>query len=478
MSFTAAGSWFATLTFAPTSVGNLFVAVIANNSNATVTCTALTHSSINWTLIGHNAGTNVACDVALFIGTVTSTGSATISETWSGTTPTSIGVSLKEYSVTSGQWIVDTTASVEGTSDVWPAPTSYGSNELYFGGAEGGTRAMVAGSTSGYTYFIDPGSNGRADNPSYSGTAPAWSETQPNPVSGMVALLREPVPAGSKTLTVTATQANSAAEMSISDSFGLTWTQAGSTAGATSQAVSGTMGMTVKVFTGASGVGATGVNSGVGVISIAITPQATGSYIVGTNGDYPGGTAPGPYTWLSNTTGGMTDGYLNNTDAVQFSCTATWRSATTTTTTSSTTFGGASLPNSSGSPWIAAAEIKGTSLTEDASSPPPVFTHGATNITTASFSPPSGSLLVVMVSANNATAGSGSIWTASVPSNFQPTFFPQNLAYAIPGEAVPGLIIPSDAANLPLIYQAQNEDNQMGSIVIANNQSVGRASIW
>lgn len=53
-----------------------------------------------------------------------------------------------------------------------------------------------------------------------------------------------------------------------------------------------------------------------------------------------------------------------------------------------------------------------------------------------------------------------------------------NLTYAIPGEAVPGLVIPGDNFNVPLVYASQNDNNQQGSIMVANNQSVGRTSLW
>lgn len=69
-------------------------------------------------------------------------------------------------------------------------------------------------------------------------------------------------------------------------------------------------------------------------------------------------------------------------------------------------------------------------ITEDASSPATISSNSATTVTTASFSPPSGSLLVAMCAGNSTSAGLGSMtvsdsgshtWTLWIRANSTPS---------------------------------------------------------
>jgi hypothetical protein len=156
------------------------------------------------------------------------------------------------------------------------------------------------------------------------------------------------------------------------------------------------MSMTLKVLTGAAATqnGATAL-AGPGALDPAqkaITPDATGSIVFGAAQIYP---ASGSWTALASTTlyaglqGEYTVGY------------GQWRSASTTTAATPVTLG-ISAPTGATNGGIAMAEILASgTLAIDASSPPvTAYASGATALTTASFTPVTGSLLVLMVSSN------------------------------------------------------------------------------
>jgi hypothetical protein len=206
-------------------------------------------------------------------------------------------------------------------------------------------------------------------------------------------------------------------------SFTVTATQAGSAAIGTA--------LLVKVVTGqnASPIGQTASATGT-TPSLAITPNATGSWVYGSNlglaGTY---TANGSTTYQANDTGGGLQ-YIR------------MRTAATTTAATPVTVGGTAGVNGIS---ISLLEIlKGAgALAEDASSPAGAFLSNATAVTTAAFAPPVGALLVAMIATNGGggattiamsdtsglgitwaervkqdTAGDGysGIWTAVVPA--------------------------------------------------------------
>jgi hypothetical protein len=162
------------------------------------------------------------------------------------------------------------------------------------------------------------------------------------------------------------------------------------------------MGLTVKVLTGqaASPIGTVASSGTITTPQLAIVPSVAGSWVYGAIYDAGGSTT---FTVDANTTFSLN--VHDATHAVEY---GTFRS-TAVTTTSSTVYGATAPTNSASLIGLAMVEIKKGvgSLVEDASSPTPSSTTTATTITSGSFTPPAGALLVAQVSAD--TAGSGTL---------------------------------------------------------------------
>lgn len=194
MTWTAPGAWFGnssntsgpyTVTETNQAVGNLLVVEVQNFSNSTVWATGLTGGGATWVQAGVKfSGTTNALSAAVFLGTVTTTGSVTITVTWSGTGPANFGIAGREFHSTVGSWTYDK----RGTLDVgagnanWASLTpTFGAGELYFGYAANLTSA-TAGSTSGYVYnaTVDGVGNGAAYNLNCPATAtfPVWGDAE------------------------------------------------------------------------------------------------------------------------------------------------------------------------------------------------------------------------------------------------------------------------------------------------------------
>lgn len=171
--------------------------------------------------------------------------------------------------------------------------------------------------------------------------------------------------------------------------------------------------LTVKVLTGQATTqnGASATSSTTTTPQLAITPNGSGNLVYGAVSANVAST----YTPLANTT------FQNNSVAVF----GTYRS---TSTTSGAATYGASAPTVGGAGQLSIAELEiiaaaSGSLAEDASSPAVLVNSGATSLTTASFSPPAGSLLVAVTDTNGGQAGtltmtvsdtSGLSWTQKV----------------------------------------------------------------
>lgn len=171
--------------------------------------------------------------------------------------------------------------------------------------------------------------------------------------------------------------------------------------------------LTVKVLTGQATTqnGASASSGSTTTPQLAITPNGSGNLVYGAVSANVAST----YTPLGNTT------FQNNSVAVF----GTYRS---TSTTSGAATYGASAPTVGGAGQLSIAELEiiaaaSGSLAEDASSPAVLVNSGATSLTTASFSPPAGSLLVAVTDTNGGQAGtltmtvsdtSGLSWTQKV----------------------------------------------------------------
>lgn len=156
--------------------------------------------------------------------------------------------------------------------------------------------------------------------------------------------------------------------------------------------------LTVRVLVNAAATqnGATANNAAANPPQQAITPNASGSIVYGALNNQLVSTA---FTPLASSTF-----FQNVSDVTNVAVHATLRSAALTVGGTPVTLG-ASAPASSSR--IALAEILGipnTTLTEDPSSPPSVIAISALSVTTASFNPPAGSLLVAMVDADHSAS--------------------------------------------------------------------------
>jgi hypothetical protein len=198
VTFAAAGSLIqqgslSTFALTPVGIGNLIVIEVINESNNTVFPTALSSTNVTWTPIGTSfAGTTNAFTARVFFGKVTSTSSATVTITWSGTTPTSMETGGQEFTSTVGSWALDVQGQFDTTAvtSTWPSLTPAGAGELYFG-HDIDNGVAVAGSTTGYTYDITTSSNGVAFNPACTSAAqaPVWGDS--GHLFGIVVLVKE-----------------------------------------------------------------------------------------------------------------------------------------------------------------------------------------------------------------------------------------------------------------------------------------------
>lgn len=151
--------------------------------------------------------------------------------------------------------------------------------------------------------------------------------------------------------------------------------------------------LTVKVLTGAAATqnGQTAGSDSVTTPDLAITPNATGSWVYGA---LVNDVASPAYT-----PGAATTFTQNVTDATNGAVYGTFRSTATTTGGTPVTLG-ATAPTPLHTAITLAEILASGTLAEDASSPAVISTTAATTVTTASFTPPAGSLLVAVVSSN------------------------------------------------------------------------------
>jgi hypothetical protein len=173
----------------------------------------------------------------------------------------------------------------------------------------------------------------------------------------------------------------------------------------------------VKALTGATltATPATAVFGGTGAQQASITTTQTGSFVYGAlkTSSTTALTAAAGTTLLDNIV-----------DSANIEILGSCRTTSATGTPGATTVG-ASAPSVGGQTALLEILPAGT-ITEDASSPASASTTAAVTITTASFTPPPGSLLVAMVSADASSAtvitvsdSSGLVWTERIKEQAQ-----------------------------------------------------------
>ena len=208
MTFAAVGSALfaansSTFSLTPGGTGDLILVQVINEDSSSVFASSLSSSNVTWSQMGSTlAYAPAVVTTAVFAGKVTSTSNATVTVSWSGSAPSDIRLAAQEFSSTAGSWALDVQGDVPGGSDVntWASLTPAANGELYWGFCLDETEA-VAGSTSGYTYDVDPAhGNGMAFNPSCPAgvaTAPVWGDS--DHIFGIMVLVKETgpvVPAG------------------------------------------------------------------------------------------------------------------------------------------------------------------------------------------------------------------------------------------------------------------------------------------
>ena len=200
MTFAAVGSSFGgnpgatTFSLTPNTIGDLILVEVASPGGTTVIPTSLSSSNVTWTTFGTSfSGTTNIRTAQVFAGKVTSTSTATVTVTWSGTAPASILYAGQEFSSTAGAWALDVQGHIDSSgTNTWASLTPAAAGELYFGYARNAVNA-IAGSTSGYTYIInaDTQDNGMAYNPACTSSAqvPVWGDSTQN--FGIMVLVKE-----------------------------------------------------------------------------------------------------------------------------------------------------------------------------------------------------------------------------------------------------------------------------------------------
>ena len=102
----------------PGGTGDLILIQVINEDNDTVFASALSSSNVTWTQLGTtiNYGPGNVTAV-VFAGTVTSTSTATVTISWTGSAPGNIRTGAQEFSSTAGSWTLDTQGDLPGGSD-------------------------------------------------------------------------------------------------------------------------------------------------------------------------------------------------------------------------------------------------------------------------------------------------------------------------------------------------------------------------
>ncbi len=189
------GSGLTTLAVSPKTAGDVLV-VFAQAGTATVgKLSSVSGGGVTtWTKGAQFAG-SIGGDEEIWYGKVTTTGSSTVTFTWSGTTTGHVlEYGAEEFSAglgTSTVWATDKTGTLNNasaTSVPLPSLTPSTSGELYFGYALV-TNTAAAGSTSGFTYAVTAESNVVAYDTGVSGAVSPAATQSPAGTSSSVGVL-------------------------------------------------------------------------------------------------------------------------------------------------------------------------------------------------------------------------------------------------------------------------------------------------
>lgn len=183
MTFQAVGSFVqsnsGSFTITPTTTGNFFL-LTAQETHDTAYAASVSGGNCTWTTLvpAHFSAVSTTNTQAVFLGRATAAGSASVTVTYVGTT-TDVNIMAHEFSSSTGICRLDTYAILDSTGvTTWPAPTPSAAGELYWALVYD-LNTAIAGTTQGYTYFVNANTNGTAYNTSYSSlsAAPVWGDS-------------------------------------------------------------------------------------------------------------------------------------------------------------------------------------------------------------------------------------------------------------------------------------------------------------
>ena len=186
--WSANGSAITTLADSPTNVGDELVLSTSMATSSSVS--SISGGGVSsWTLVNTSAGNGTVNRVEMWMGTVTTAGSSTITVNYSSA-PGTNEIATYEFTAvgvnSSTTWGVDSTGnnlfSGSNTTVTYPTLTSESSGEVYVGYVDP-QNTVSAGSTSGFTYTTTGASNQLIYNPS-TAFATSYTPTSTQSVAG------------------------------------------------------------------------------------------------------------------------------------------------------------------------------------------------------------------------------------------------------------------------------------------------------
>ncbi len=274
------GSGTSTLAVSPKTAGDVLV-VFAQTSAAGFTVSSVSGGGVaTWTKALSFAG-SVGADEEIWYGKVTTTGSATVSFSWSSSITGHVAeYGVEEFSAGLGAstvWATDKTGTLNNASSTtvaMPSLTPAGTGELYFGySAVAGTAA--AGTTSGVTYAVTAEANVAAYDPGVSGAlSPAATQSPAGTSSSVGVLLSASTGAPPPPPTVTAV---SPATGSTAGGTGVTIT--GSNFTGASAVTFGTVAATTYSVTNSGSIAATAPMASAGTVDVRVTVNGVTSAV-------------------------------------------------------------------------------------------------------------------------------------------------------------------------------------------------------
>lgn len=214
--WSGSGSSVTGLADSPSNKGNLLV--LFSHVTGSATISGISGGGVgSWTKITAYTGGGTPGNIEMWRGVVNTTGSGTITVTYSGSY-TAYEIAAQEYTMgsASGTWAIDTSGTATSTSSVttvnYPSLTAQNSSELYAGyGFGGGT--MSTGTTSGFSYLATSASKYLAYDTNVTGGI-AYAPTAPQ-TSGVYASVGAMVEAYSGTSVIVSTTATQEANFNV-----------------------------------------------------------------------------------------------------------------------------------------------------------------------------------------------------------------------------------------------------------------------